>query len=232
MTDFPPALPASLDDPEVIRSHDWQAFHRLSLMENHWQRRGWTPGRRSYHWMLGLDGADDVQRLAQQCQMQLPPAVLDLVPLDALHLTMGRIGFTDELARTAALTVADEAVLHCRESASFPLTVGPLAGSKGALRFSVVPWSSISLLHRQLTTATRAVLGEQCVMDTSRFRPHLSIAYVNTAVPVASLLPTLEQLRAPPTVAVTVSSVALVELRREERTYRYEEVDRMTLSQR
>lgn len=210
--------------------HDWQAFQRLSSMENHWQRRDWTPGRRSYHWMLSFDGAYDVQRLVKQCQMQLPPAVLDPVPLGALHLTLGRVGFTDELARTAALTVAGESVLHCRELTSFPLTIGPLVGSKGALRFSVAPWSPLLLLHRQLTTATRAVLGEQCVMDTSRFRPHLSIAYANTPVPVASLLPILEQLRTLPTVTVTVPAVVLVELRREKRTYRYEKVDRITLN--
>jgi 2'-5' RNA ligase len=224
---FPPDLPVKLDDPDAIRAHDWQAFRELTSMENHWQRPGWTPGRRSYHWMLSFHDANNVQRLAKQCQAPLSSEVFDLVPLDALHLTIGRVGFTDEVAKSTALAVAAEAGPYCRKLTPFELVVGPLAGSTGAIRFSLAPWSPLAALHRQLTTVTRAVLGEQCVMNTSHFRPHLSIAYANTTVPVTSLLSILEQLRTFPIATATVVSVVLVELRREGNAYVYDELRRI-----
>lgn len=230
MSPFPPGLPANLDDHDVIREHDWQAFRHLSYMENHWERPGWTPGRRSYHWMLSFDGADDVQQLAKRCQALLPSTVLDLVPLDALHLTIGRIGFTDELGETTVQAIADEASRSCQDLASFVLTIGPLAGSSGAARFSVAPWSPLLALHRRLATATRVVRGEHCSMKTSQFRPHLSIAYANGHLPVSSILPLYDELRTLPPVTVPVSSAALVELRRERHAYRYDELHQVTLN--
>jgi 2'-5' RNA ligase len=226
---FPADLPPDLDDPTTIRRHDWVAFRGLAVMENHWERPGWTPGRRSYHWMLSFHDCDEVQRLAKQCQAQLALAALDLVPLDALHLTIGRIGFTDEVTTTAVRDIVGQASRRCRELAPFELVIGPVAGSAGAIRFSVAPWSPLLKLHRQLADATRAVLGERSAMDTASFRPHLSIAYANTAQPIPALLPRLDSLRALPTTTVTVASAVLVELRREGRAYRYERVSSIEL---
>ena len=229
MSVFPAELPASLDDPEVIREHDWQAFRQLTYMENHWDRPGWNPGRRSYHWMLTFDGADEVQQLVKRCQAQLPATKLDPVPLDALHLTIGRIGFTDEVTETSVRVIAEEATRHL-DLKPFVLSVGPLAGSSGAARFSVAPWSPLHELHQQLTVATRTVLGEHCSMETSKFRPHLSIAYANDRLPVSDLLPMYDELRTLPRTVVTVSSVDLVELRREGPAYRYDEVHQLMLN--
>lgn len=231
MNAFPPGLPASLDSQTAIEDHDWQAFRRLTHMENHWDRPGWLPGRRSYHWMLRFPDAENVRQLSERCQVQLPLVGLDMVPLDTLHLTIGRIGFTDDLVEATALSIAEEAASSCRILAAFPLTIGPLGGSAGALRFSVAPWSLLLKLHRQVTVATRAVIGARCVMDTTQFRPHLSIAYANASIPVASLIPDLERLRALSPEEVTVSSVSLVELRREGRAYRFETMKTLLLGE-
>jgi len=79
-------------------------------------------------------------------------------------------------------------------------------------------------LHKRLTNATRRVLGPRSVMNTDRFRPHLSIAYGNTTVPVASLIPRIERLRSAPPAEMTVASVELVELHRKGPSYRYSEM--------
>lgn len=222
MSTFPSGMPEDIDNAASISVHDWQAFRQLAIMENHWQRPGWLSGRRSYHWMLSFHDADEVQRLAKQCQAQLPSVGLDLVPLDALHITIGRIGFTDELAATTIDAVVSTAIPRCQGLSSLALTIGPVAGSKGAIRFSIAPWSPLLALHRELSVATRAVIGDRCVMNTAEFRPHLSIAYANTTVPVESLLSTLERLRSLPPASARVREVGLVELRREGRAYRYD----------
>jgi 2'-5' RNA ligase len=215
-------MPPNLSDPATIQQHDWQAFRQLDTMEDHWQRPGWRPGRRSYHWMLSFHDADGVRQLAKQCQVSIHSPSFDVVPLDALHLTVGRIGFTDEVAKTAALAAASEARQRRQQHGPFQLTVGPLAASRGALRFSVAPWAPLLALHGQLTDATREILRGRTVMDTGTFRPHLSIAYANSTVNVASLLPLLERLRSFGTTNASVCSVDLVELWRHDKTYRFE----------
>jgi 2'-5' RNA ligase len=230
VTAFPADPPALLDDAATIQAHDWQAYRHLHQMETHWNRPGWTNGRRSYHWILSFRDVENVRQLAEQCQMQLQRPELDVVPPDTLHVTLGRLGFTDEMARTEVHATADEASAACSLLAPFSLTIGPLTGSTGAVRFSVSPWSQLMELHRELTKATRAIRGARCVMETSQFRPHLSIAYANTTVPMASLLSCVEQLRTLPTENAVVSSVQLVELRREDRTYRFELLQSLRLA--
>jgi 2'-5' RNA ligase len=111
------------------------------------------------------------------------------VPLDALHLTLGRVGFTDAVSTVAVHDAVDRAAQNCRELKAFELAVGPTAGSAGAIRFSVAPWPPLLELHQYLSRATRSALGEQCAMDTSSFRPHLSVAYSNKALPISAYYP-------------------------------------------
>jgi 2'-5' RNA ligase len=222
-------LPDDLDDPAVIRAHDWQAFRALTRTTNHWNRPGWTDGRRSYHWLVDCSPFEPLRQLAAQCQAPFDDSVFDLAPHDSLHLTLGRVGFTDEITRDTALMVANEATPGCAALSPFRLEVGPLAGSPGALRFTVTPWTPLLAVYDQLAAATRAVLGARAVMDRRSFRPHLSIAYANTDGPVTALLPVAERLRELPAVAIIVESVMLVELRREGRTYRYDRIGELLL---
>jgi 2'-5' RNA ligase len=227
---FPSTVPDDFDAPAVIREHDWQAFSTLNHMVNHWSRPDWTEGRCSYHWLLSFRHAANVRQLAEQCQAQLDVQAFDLVPRDSLHVTLGQVGFTDEIDKATALAVANEAGPRCAELPPFHLTIGPLAGSRGALRFTVAPWTPLLTLYDQLAAATSTVLGEQAVMDSRYFRPHLSIAYAHTDVPVTSLLPVLMQLRGLPTVSIEVASAVLVELRREGRVYHHDELVRLPLA--
>lgn len=226
---FPATVPDSLDDASTIQEHDWLAFRGVEAMENHWERPGWSLGRRSYHWMLSFHEAPGVRKLAAECQARLRDPSFDHVPLDALHVTLGRVAFTDEIDGATAYAAAENATEPCARLCPFDLTIGPLAGSGGALRFSVAPWIPLLALHQVLAAATRRVLGGRAVMDTAAFRPHLSIAYANATVPVSSLLPVLADLRQLETTSAVVHAVELVELRRDGRTYRFEELVRVKL---
>jgi 2'-5' RNA ligase len=226
MTAFPPELPADLDNPSGIQVHDWQAFASLERTENHWARPDWTPDTRAYYWMLAFDSHHLIQ-LTKQCQDRIAAPWFDLVPLDALHVTVGRIGFTDQVTPEIVRQVATAAQRQCDDLAPFNMEIGPLAGSRGALRFSISPWSSLLTMHRKLAEATTQVLDSQAVMDTRHFRPHLSIAYANTEVPLTTLRGVVRELRELPPVAVSISGVSLVELWRDGQTYRFDEVLRV-----
>ncbi len=223
MTAFPSGLPDDLDDVDVIRAHDWKAFSSLDRMQNHWARPQWPSGRRAYYWMLPFDGTELVQ-LAKQCQARLDAPGFDLVPLDALHMTVGRIGFADEATHEVVDRAANAARRRCLRLSPFSVEIGPLAGSRGALRFSVSPWSSLFPMHQALADAVRDAVGERAHMDTRYFRPHLSIAYANTDVALPQLFPVINELRELPPVTATVSEVALVELRREDTVYRFDKL--------
>ena len=226
---FPPGLPTDIEDAEVLRAHDWQSFREVDFMQNHWDRPGWSEGRRSYHWMLSFHDDPAVRDLALQCQTELDRPDFDPVPLDALHLTIGRVAFTDETVQTTVDRLVETASRECKKLAPFHLAVGPLAGSRGALRFTVAPWPPLLELHRTLADATQDVFGEADGMQTANFRPHVSIAYCNRISAVSELLPLVAQLRALDPVSTLVVAASLVELRREGRTYRYGELARMDL---
>lgn len=226
---FPPGLPVDIEDAEILRAHDWQAFRQVDFMQNHWDRPGWSEGRRSYHWMLSFHDDSAVRGLAARCQSELVRSDFDPVPRDALHLTIGRVAFTDEVTLDTVDRLVEIASRECKKLAPFALDVGPLAGSRGALRFTVAPWLPLLELHRTLAQTTQDVFGDTGGMQTANFRPHVSIAYCNQTVQVPDLLPLVIPLRAISPVSTSVAAASLVELRREERTYRYDELARLDL---
>ncbi len=219
---FPAQPPASLTDPAVIREHDWNAFSQLPAMTNHWERPGWRPGRRSYHWLLAFDDEPALAGLARRCQQALRHLPLDLVPLDSLHLTLVRVGFIDELTPQRADVVAQAVVDRCGGLPVFPLAIGPLAGSRGAIRFSVTPWDGLVEIRRRLhAAASDALNGGRPAGHVDSFRPHVSIAYCDRDLPAAPVVQAVAPLRRLAPVTVHVRALNLVVLRREGRAYHW-----------
>lgn len=213
---------------------DWHRFQQLRQLRNHWQRPGWSEGRRSYHWFLTFEHAAGLRALAAQCQEPfrgLPQ--FDLVPLDALHLTLERLAFTDELPESGLSEIVATARLRCRTLEPLRLRIGWLAASAGAIRFTALPVTAIAEVRATVAKQTpRADTGENTLACTNDddFWPHVSIAYSNTVQPAAAIEGKIEALRSLPPIEVLVSSVALVELRREGRVYWWEDVERVDFS--
>lgn len=185
-------------------------------MQNHWDRPEWTPGREAYYWYLTWD-SQELRDLADRCQRSLTLPFLDPVPLDALHMTLPKVGWSDQVEPGALDELTSEAARRCAKLEPFILTVGPLAGSPGAVRFSATPWEPVLELSRHLVEASAGVDG----IGSADFSPHVGIAYCNTVVPAQPLIETVRNLRRLPTIDVTVRAVDLVRLRREGSTYRW-----------
>lgn len=206
---------------------DWLRFAELTSMKDHWDRPGWTPDRQAYYWYLTFS-SPDLRELAGYCQDQLRLSYLDPVPLDGLHLTLPKIGWSDELSADEVDLVAAAGMRSCADLEPFTLTVGPLAGSPGAVRFSVAPWEPVVKLHQRLQKAVRTVRGAAC--KEAEFRPHIGIAYCNSKVPAEELITAVESLRGLPPVDVQVSQVELVLLRREDHIYKWSTVHTVPLA--
>ena len=211
---------------------DWQRYRSLEHLINHWDRPGWTPGRRSYHWILSLAHQPELHALATACQQALTDIpTLDLVPVDDLHLTLQRAGFTDQLTPAEARTVAEAARPRCAALAPLRLTIGPLAGSAGAVRFSVGPHAPVVRVRAAVRAAIADVYGDHAVPARSTpFIPHASIAYNNTPTSAEPTVRCVAALRSLRPVTVCVETVDLVELRREHHRYTWHTVAAIPLS--
>jgi 2'-5' RNA ligase superfamily protein len=210
------------------QSEDWLRFRRLRSLTNHWQRPGWTLGRQAYYWYLTFNSVQ-LRDMADRCLDRLRLPYLDPVPLDGLHLTLPRVGWADHLPSDAVDSVTEAALRRCSRLDPFTLSVGPLAGSAGAVRFSVDPWDPILALRQQLQNAARAALGSACNEDD--YRPHIGIAYCNSPVSPGPLIEAVVPLRSLPPVDVSVNHVDLVLLRREGRAYTWDTIHSLPLGQ-
>lgn len=235
---FPPRPPDDVDDHDCVAATDWAAFCALDQMDTHWNRPGWRPGRQSYHWMITFE-EDELVEHVRACQNDLiqaglVPHSLDLVAPDAVHLTIGRVAFTDEISYEEARTISADAAARSSmpdESLfSFDLRIGPLTGSRGAIRFSVSPWTPLLALHAYLTTITEKCLGARSVMNTDTFRPHIGIAYAHSTIGLDRVRPVLENLRSRIGPTVPVRRASLVQMERDGHSYIYREMSGFDLA--
>ncbi|MDG4768027.1 2'-5' RNA ligase family protein [Solwaraspora sp. WMMD406] len=219
MTMQPGALDHDHERPWA--DQEWTQFQRVQRMVNHWDRPGWTPGRRSYHWMVMLGHVPALTAMATHCQEQLRDLPhLDLVPIASLHITMQRLAFTDEVSPDVAAAVVNEVRRRCADLPAVPIEIGPLAGSPGAVRFSVGPPEPVSRLRNLICGSIAEVCGNAALPErASRFVPHVSIAYHNTTANAQPLIQRVASLRHLRPVTTVVQSVDLVELRREGHQY-------------
>jgi 2'-5' RNA ligase len=217
MTPPDAAEPAS---PRHVRA-DWNQYRNLSRLVDHWDRPGWRDGRRSYHWIVTFAHVPGVTQLAVRCQDQLRrQPTLDLVAVDSLHVTIQRVAFTDEMTPSILRTVAVAATNRYAALPPFTATVGPLAGSTGAVRFSVGPHQPFHRVRDAARAAIAEVAGPAAVPDaTAPFVPHVSIAYNNSPTDARPIIDTVAHLRTYGSVTAPIRIVDLVELRREGKAY-------------
>jgi 2'-5' RNA ligase len=217
---FPLRQPASTSDPSAIRSNDWAAFRQLGNLHDHWTLKSWAPGQSGYYWYLTFDDPA-LTDLAERCQKVLADDGIDPVPLDALHMTLLNVGKVGDISSEQLAGIAAAAHSRLADIAPFDVEVGPLTGSRSALRFSVTPWDNLLDLHRALREATATHRPTSRLAETIEFRPHLGIGYINRSQTAAALIGDVSALRDLPPVTVRVNKVDLVELRRDGRQYRW-----------
>jgi len=122
--------------------------------------------------------------------------------------------------------IADVANKRLESVEPIHLFIGPLAGSSGAIRYSVTPWNRLVGVRDELVWATRNVLGGA---SNTGWRPHVSIAYNARSRVAPPILDRVRELRRQPPTEVTVTDIDLVKLARTGHVYRWTTVRRLTL---
>jgi 2'-5' RNA ligase len=195
-------------------------------MVNHWDRPGWTSGRSAYYWYLTFDSPSLVG-LATECQSKFVPDDFDIVETDWLHLSVIKLAWSDEIAMGKVSQVVRRARSACEVVEPFSLDVGPLAGSAGAIRFSVTPWEPVVDLRVRLGNANLPSLEPT---STSPFQPHITIAYSNQVRAAGPVVSSVADAKNVPQVRINIGDVALVEVRRHGRSYKWNTVERIPLA--
>lgn len=157
--------------------------------------------------------------LVTQCQEHLASNSIDPVPPTGLHITLLGLGDTDSISADDLRALTELTREKLTPITPFELSIGPITGSRSAMRLSVTPWDRILDLHRLLRACTAKILPEHKLSETSSLRPHMGIGYLNRQQDPAGLIPAVTRLRDLPCVPVTVRRVHLVELWREGNQY-------------
>lgn len=223
---FPAAPPADPADPRVVSAHDWDAFDRVDVMVNHWDRPGWTDATRAYYWMLTFTDAQALISQARHCQRELRHLGFDEIDEAGFHHTLGRIGLIHQISPHQLERLVANALV--RTLPAFTLQAIPLTASRGAIRYSIAPWDPVLRLHAALAAAGTES-GLPLDKPTAGLRPHVGIAYCNRAVPAREVRAAILPLRDLDPVELDVHHVELVELRREHRAYRWQVVHSLAL---
>src|SRR6266511_643176 len=188
---------------------DWDTYRQLNILTNHWDRPGWTPGRRSYHWILSVADVPKLPALATQCQTQLRDIpTLDFVPVTSLHITLQRAAFTDEMTPNQVADMVGAASMRCAAIPPPTLQIGPLAGSAGAVRFSVGPHAPLHEIRSAVRSAVADVRDTRTVPGRKTdFIPHVSIAYSNAVTSAQPVIERVAALRSTGCVAADIHAV-------------------------
>jgi 2'-5' RNA ligase len=208
----------------------WPATKNL---RNHWHwRPEWGPGRVCVYWYLTFgQGLADVLDPSGLAAVQRADW-LDAVPSRWLHVTLCDVGFTDELGSADIESVLTAGGASLKEASRLNLSFGSATPMADAIVLPVGPLEPLRELQHGLRSATRRTLGpSHRLAHGHRFWPHLTLGYVNrrTSAPkAAELLASI----GPASGSVTIDSLMLVAVDRDQRHYRWKVLEELPLSRR
>ncbi|SFF74992.1 2'-5' RNA ligase superfamily protein [Actinacidiphila alni] len=194
-------------------------------MINHWDRPGWTSTTRAYYWLIPI-ATKALADQAEQSQQALAGMGFDPIDRTGLHLTLGRIGLAEDITDQHLTQL-----IECSAKGLPPAATAhaiPMAGSRGAVRYSLAPWTPVLRLHQYLDTAVRAT-GLRGLGPTARLRPHIGIAYSHRVQDAGPVQAAVEALRCLPAMPVRVDRAVLVLQRREPGAYRWDVLHELLL---
>ncbi|WP_327148681.1 2'-5' RNA ligase family protein [Nocardia sp. NBC_01329] len=201
--------------------------HENDVLRSHWVK---PSGPAGYYWFLTFEHSVPLHSLVAESQRSIELPYYDLVPLQALHLTLERIAgpgeiSTEDLRETEAL--AQE---NLRAIPPFDLHVGALRRVPSAIVFDIAPIARVNELRSGLRAATVQASGPP--VRTSNIEPHITLAYCNYDGPVPPKVVTavagLD--RSKRTVSTRVVDAVMVLLQRGRTSYSWEPIARIPLA--
>jgi 2'-5' RNA ligase len=202
-------------------------------MRNHWWwRPGWSVGRRFYTWHFTFEDHHELHQLVADYQQRLSDLPgLDLIPREWLHLTIQGVGFADEVSDSDLERITAATARHLRGLDPPQLTFQRAVVLPEAVALPPSPDKPVSKVRTAIRSGIADIWGDDHVPENNTFRPHVSVAYNNQDRPADDIVHAVNDL-APAPVTITLRSVDLIVLGRDEHVYRWRQVHRVPLGTR
>jgi 2'-5' RNA ligase len=194
--------------------------HATQVRDHWWWRPGWRVGRRFVAFHVTFGGQQDLYRLAGDYRKTLAGFdTLTFVPDHWLHLTVQGIGFTDELRRTTVDDIAAEASIRLATVPAVAARFREIVVADEAIAIPAMPPKPIRLVRDTTRSAIAAVLKD-APEDPQRFRPHVSVAYIEADGAAGPYVRAVQAANAEPA-QVVIGQVDLIEMHRDHRMYEW-----------
>ncbi|PWR12482.1 hypothetical protein DKT69_23875 [Micromonospora sicca] len=199
--------------------------HIDNMRDHWWWRPGWLAGRHFYACHFTMSAYTELVELVQRYQEALRPFPgLDLIPPNWLHLTMQGIGFLDDLGKDQVAELERGIRKKLAQTPTPTVTFHRPVVRPEAIYLPAFPPEPIA----EVRNAVRAVIGDVLGLDNVElapehvqgYRPHVSVAYSNTAQPAEPIAAALAQVKAAP-VKVVLDHVDFLEFHRDNRMYEW-----------
>ncbi|CAM4074213.1 2'-5' RNA ligase family protein [Kibdelosporangium persicum] len=203
------------------------------MRDHWWWRPGWQIGRSFYTWHFTFENQPAMRRLWEHYQPVLSTInTLDPVDFEVLHLTTQGVGFTDEVTTADIDAIIDRTRHHSADIEPFTVTVGPARIEPETVKMLAQPAEPIIEVRQALRDAIADIWGTENVPETmDGFRPHISLAYSNTAGPAEPIARALAASE-PATEDILISTVSLINLNRDYKSYQWRTIAAVNLGQR
>jgi 2'-5' RNA ligase len=197
-------------------------------VQNHWWwRPGWRAGRHFYACHVTFENEPAVRDLAAAYQKPLKTlGGLDLIPPSWLHLTMQGIGFTDEISDSEIAAVTAAISSHLANVPQPMVTFDRPTVQPEAIYIPSKPANAMNQVRNSVHEAIREVLGPERSPDPDiataieSYRPHMSIAYINSDGPAGSYIEALRETSHDP-VSFNLRMVSILTFHRDNRMYEW-----------
>jgi 2'-5' RNA ligase len=197
-------------------------------VKNHWWwRPGWRTGRHFYACHITFEDEPAVRDLAAFYQEPLKAlSGLDLIPPSWLHLTMQGIGFTDEISASEIGEVTAAISSHLTNVPRPRVTFDRPTVQPEAIYIPATPADAIDQVRNSVHEAIREVLGSERSPDSDiiaaleSYRPHMSIAYINSSGPARPYIEALREASHHP-VCFNLRTVSVLTFHRDNHMYEW-----------
>jgi 2'-5' RNA ligase len=193
-----------------------------SELSDHWRwRADWAVDRPYLLWYLTFEDETELAQWAGRAQDRLRQVrTLNLVPPPWLHLTLGDVGFVDEVSPDQVEGVITAARTALAGWTGMSITLGPVTTMVDAVVLGTSEQRELEQLRRRLQQATASAVGLGAPDGLPEFWPHVTLAYVNDLCDRRTVLQPLKSM-ASDLITVTVSNVTLAAVTRVDRHYQW-----------
>ncbi|MGW5050169.1 2'-5' RNA ligase family protein [Actinokineospora sp. NPDC004072] len=202
----------------------------LEMLDHWWWRPGWKVGRSFYTWHFTFESKPNAHALVDHYRPLLDRfGQLDQVGVEGLHLTVQGLGFVDEVSRNEVDRIVEEVRPVLANLQPISVTVGPAHADSETVQMPVVPLEQLAAVRVAVRKAIAQVWGPENVPEKADgFRPHVTLAYSNSAWPATELVRALNDYPSM-SVDLEIDAISLIDLNRDAKRYEWAELAKISL---